>query len=132
MRWIMTKMKWIMLVSGLLTCSMIMAAIDPQSALQSTFGETMSGPLVEVVVRNWGALITLIGILLLYGAWNVAQRPLILLIAGSSKLVFIGLVLAQGSRYLSQQAGIAIAIDSVMVILFGIYLLGVRQNKIVN
>ncbi|WP_236706781.1 hypothetical protein [Herpetosiphon geysericola] len=107
---------------------MIMAAINPQWALQSNFGETMSGPLVEVVVRNWGALITLIGILLLYGAWNVAQRPLILLIAGSSKLVFIGLVLAQGSRYLGQQAGIAIAIDSVMVLLFGIYLVGVRRG----
>jgi hypothetical protein len=126
MNFIVSKIKWIMLVSGVLTCTMVYAAIAPQAALLSTFGETLHGPLAEIVVRNWGALITLIGAMLVYGAFNPAVRGLALMIAGASKLVFIILVLSYGGRYLSQQAGIAIAIDFVWVVLFACYLLGTR------
>jgi hypothetical protein len=129
MKFIVAYIKWIMLVSGALTTTMIYAAIAPQAALRSTFGETLEGPLAEIVVRNWGVLIALIGAMLIYGAFNVATRPLVLVIAGLSKLVFIALVLSQGSRYLSQQAGIAIAIDLVMVALFTCYLLSVRTAQ---
>jgi len=120
------NIKWIMLVSGVLTCTMVYAAIAPQAALRSTFGETLEGPLAEIVVRNWGALIALVGAMLVYGAFKPAVRPLALAVAGASKLVFIALVLSHGSRYLGHQAGIAIAVDLVWVVLFAIYLLGVR------
>jgi len=83
----------------------------------------------EIVVRNWGALIALVGALLIYGAFNPASRPLILTVAGVSKLVFICLVLAHGTHYLGQQAGIAIVIDLVMVVLFICYLAGVRRSQ---
>ncbi len=130
MSWIIAKMKWIMLVSGGLTCTMFYAALAPQAALRSTFGETLEGPLAEVVVRNWGALIALIGVMLIYGAFKPADRPLILTLAGISKLMFIGLILAQGTRYLGQQAGSAISIDLVMVALFVVYLVGVRRSPV--
>lgn len=129
MNWIVTRMKWIMLASGVLTSTMIYAAIDPQAALRSTFGETLDGPLAEIVVRNWGALIALVGAMLIYGAYNPASRPLILTVAGVSKLVFIGLVLAYGMQYLGHQAGVAIVIDLVMVALFIGYLAGVRRSQ---
>lgn len=58
------NIKWIMLVSGVLTCTMAYAAIAPQAALHATFGETLEGPLADIVVRNWGALITLVGAML--------------------------------------------------------------------
>ena len=121
------NIKWIMLVSGVLTCTMVYAAIAPQDALRSTFGKTLEGPLAEIVVRNWGALITLVGAMLVYGAFKPAVRPLALAVAGASKLVFIALVLSHGSRYLGHQAGIAIAVDLVWVVLFAIYLLGARS-----
>jgi len=124
---IIGNIKWIMLVSGALTCSMIYAAISPEQALRSTFGETLEGPVAQIVVRNWGVLITLVGAMLIYGAFRPVARPLILIVAGLSKLAFIGLVLAHGSKYLGQQAGIAILIDSVWVVLFAIYLLGIRR-----
>jgi hypothetical protein len=127
MNFIVAKIKWIMLVSGVLTCTMIYAAVAPQAALRGTFGETLQGPLAEIVVRNWGMLITLIGAMLIYGAYHAAVRPLVLYLAGLSKLVFIVLVLAQGSRYLGQQAGIAIAIDAVWVALFALYLVAARR-----
>ena len=129
MRWIVAGIKWIMLVSGVLTFTMIYAAIAPQAALASTFGETLEGPVAEIVVRNWGALIALVGAMLIYGAFNPPSRPLVLTVAGLSKLVFIGLVLAQGDRFLGHQAGVAVVIDSVMVLLFAAYLAGARGRR---
>jgi len=126
MEWIVAKMKWIMLVSGMLTFSMVYAAVAPEAALRSTFGETLQGPLAGIVVRNWGALIALVGGMLIYGAFNAPSRPLVLTVAGLSKLIFIGLVLVHGTRYLGQQVGVAIAIDLVMVVLFAGYLGAVR------
>ena len=73
-------------VSRGLTATMVQAAFAPDAALQSNFGETVSGPLAHLVARNWGALIALIGGMLIYGAFNPLQRPLVLIVAGSSKV----------------------------------------------
>jgi len=129
MNWILARIKWIMLVSGALTCTMLYAAIAPQAALRSTFGETLEGSLAEIIVRNWGALIALVGAMLIYGAYNPLGRPLILTVAGLSKLIFIGLVLSHGRQYLGHQAGPAVVIDLVMVALFIGYLVGVRRSQ---
>jgi hypothetical protein len=123
---IVAKIKWIMLVSGVLTLTMLYPAIAPQAALRGMFGETLEGPLAQIVVRNWGVLIAIIGAMLIYGAYHAAVRPLVLCVAAFSKLVFILLILAQGSRYLGQQAGIAIVIDAVWVVLFALYLVATR------
>jgi hypothetical protein len=127
MNWIVSYIKWIMLVSGVLTCTMVYAAFAPKAALQSTFGETLEGPLAEIIVRNWAVLITLIGGILIYGAFNAAVRRLALVIASASKIVFIALVLSHGGRYLAHQAGVAIAIDAVWVVLFACYLWATRR-----
>jgi len=132
MSWIVDKIKWIMLVSGALTCTMLYAAVAPQAALHSTFGHTLDGPVAEIVVRNWGALITLVGVMLIYGAYKPASRPLIVTVAGVSKLIFIGLVIAQGSHFLGQQVVVAAAIDLIEVILFTVYLVSERQSQVPN
>jgi len=119
--------KWIMLVSGALTCTMVYAAIAPQEALRSTFGETLDGPVADIVVRNWGVLITLVGAMLIYGAFNPTVRTFSLTVAGLSKVAFIALVLSHGSRSLGQQVGIAVFIDIVWVVLFARYLLSRRS-----
>ena len=115
--------RWIMVLSGTLTATMLHAAIAPDAAMRATFGATLEGPLAHLVVRNWGALIGLVGVMLIYGAFRPHVRALVLVVAGTSKVVFIGLVLSHGRRYLGQQAGIAVAIDLMMVCLFAWYLL---------
>ena len=127
MNWVLKHIKWIMLVGGVLTCTMVYAAIAPQAALLATFGETLPGPLAELVVRSWGVLITLVGAMLVYGAFYPAQRPLVLVVAGISKLAFAVLVLSYGGRYLAT-AGMAVAFDLAMVALFVTYLLRTRQQ----
>jgi hypothetical protein len=126
MNWIVTSMKWIMLVSGGLTCTMLYAAIAPQAALRSTFGDTLQGPVAEIVVRNWGILIALVGAMLVYGAFNTSTRPLILTVAGLGKLAFIALILALGRPFLSHQAGTAVVSDLLQVTLFAGYLIATR------
>jgi len=126
MTWIIANMKWIMIVSGALTCTMLYAAIAPQAALRTTFGEPLEGPLAEIVVRNWGALIALVGAMLIYGAYHPPVRPLILTVAGLSKLIFVGLVVVHGTQYLGQ-VGLSVGVDLVMVALFVGYLIGVRR-----
>lgn len=111
-----------MLVSGTLTSMMVYAALFPQAALQSTFGQGLEGPLAELLVRNWGVLIALVGVLLIHGALNASTRRAALLVAMVSKTVFIVLVLANGWRFLQYGAGPAVAIDTVMVVLFACYL----------
>jgi hypothetical protein len=128
MHWIVSGMKWIMLISGVLTCTMFYAAISPRAALRSTFGDTLEGPVADIVVRNWGVLIGLVGAMLLYGAFKTLARPLILTVAGASKVAFIGLVLALGRQFLTYQAGVAVVSDAIQVSLFAAYLVAVRRT----
>ena len=60
MAWLVAQIRWLMLVSGALTLTMVTALVSPTSALRSSFGATLEGPVAEVVVRNWGALIALV------------------------------------------------------------------------
>ncbi len=128
MRWIAAKTKWIMLLAGGLTSTMIYAALAPRAALVSSFGEALEGPVADVVVRNWGVLIALVGAMLIYGAFRPSSRPVALAAAIVSKLAFIGLVLSHGRRFLEHQAGVAIAVDIVMVILLALCLFSSRRN----
>jgi hypothetical protein len=119
--------KPIMLVSGLLTLTMLYAAIAPQAALASTFGATLEGPAAEVVVRNWGLLIGLIGAMLIYGAFHPPVRSLVLTVAAASKLAFAGLVLWQSPHFTGGSAMIAVGVDLVWVVIFAWYLVAARR-----
>ena len=127
MNWIVTNIKWIMLLSGAVTCTMFYAVIAPQESLRSMFGISLNGMLSELIVRNWGAMITLMGAILIYGAFSAPSRAVVLTVSGISKLIFITLVLVYGQQYLGHQAGTAIALDLIMVLLFIGYLIGIAR-----
>ncbi len=117
-----------MLITGVLTCTMAYAIFFPQAALTSMFGESLSGgALAEIVVRSWGALITLVGAMLIYGAFKPKERPLILTIAGLSKLAFVGLLILFGSQYLPKIVT-PIVVDGIAMILFAICLPSARRE----
>ena len=128
MTWIVANMKWIMLVSGALTSTMLYALIAPEAALRATFGDSVGGPVADIVVRNWGALIGLMGGMLLYGAFDPSVRPLVLTIAGLSKLTFLTLLMVFGRPFLSQ-AVVPIVSDVIQVGLFLGYLIAVRRMR---
>jgi hypothetical protein len=70
--------------------------------------------------------------MLIYGAFNPANRPMAPMAAGVSKLTFITLVLVHGQQYLGRQVGIAIAVDVVWVLLFAGYFAGARGRPSVS
>jgi hypothetical protein len=120
--------KWVMLVSGMLTCTMFYAAIAPSASLQSNFGTALDGPLAQIVVRNWGVLIGLVGLMLIYGAFNETNRRIALWVGLASKVAFIALVLSYGRAFLQFQVGTAVIVDTIMVALFAAYLVASRPN----
>ena len=128
MSWIIRHIHRIMMVSGFLTFTMVYAAIAPDAALRSSFGSSLAGPVADVVVRNWGALIAVIGAMLIYAARRPTLRPLALAVAGTSKAIFIALVLSHGGRFLGYQAGVAVIVDAIWVIVFAAYLFSTRGS----
>lgn len=123
--------KPLMLVSGALTMTMLYAALFPSAALTSTFGQSLDGPVADLLVRNWAGLIVIVGAMLIYGAFDVASRRVALLAAAISKVFFISLVLANGTRFLAYQAGIAVVVDAVMVVLFVAFLVAAGRRPAV-
>lgn len=127
MNWLVRSMKWIMLVTGVLTASVFQYAIVPQAALTADFGHGVEGPLAELLVRNWGVLVGLVGLMLIYGAFVLPARRLVLSVAALSKLAFVMLMLTVGSAYLAQRIRFAVIIDSLEVLIFVAYLLATRH-----
>jgi hypothetical protein len=128
---ITTHIRWVMLIAGVLTCTMALAAVDPSSAMLSMFGESIESTGEGIIFRNWAILITLMGAMLIYAAYVAKARGLVLTVVGTSKLAFVLLMLLFGRSFLSGQMGIAVAIDLVWVVIFGLYLLSTRTIKAV-
>lgn len=129
MNWIVAKIKWIMLVTGALTGAMLFAAIWPSEAVDLLFDRTLESGMARVIVPSWAAHVGLMGAMLIYGAFSPHVRTLTLTVVGSSKLAFLGLMLAQGRQYLDERVGIVIALDMVMVALFAIFLFSGRRTR---
>lgn len=121
--------KWVMVVAGVLTTTMLYAAIAPDASLTSNFGETLDGPLAEILVRNWGVLIGLVGLMLIYGAFSEVNRRMALIVAVLSKTAFIALVLTLGRPFLQFQVGTAVIVDSVIIVLFVTYLFAAPKHR---
>ena len=121
MRWIVQNIDWVLIVSGLLTCSMISMALAPRFAMRSTFGEVAEGPVANLIARSWGAMIFASGLMLIYAAWHEEVRLPILLFSIAGKLGFVALVLAE-PRFHRQSAMIAALGDLIIVALLSWYL----------
>ena len=129
MNWVVAKIKWIMLVAGALTCTMLYAAVMPDAAVDFLFDRTLDSALGQVIVPSWAALVGLSGALLIYGAFRPQVRTLIMIAAGSSKLIFLGMMLGHGRQFLDEKVSLVLALDAVMVALFVTFLFGVRRAR---
>ena len=115
------QFKWVMLVGGLLTMTMLQAAIAPRAAFRMLLGEEPQGPLALLVARNWGLLVGASGAMLVWGAFHPEVRTLVLLVSGAGKLSFVLLALSHAPY--RRKAIAAIVIDGLLVALFAAYLL---------
>jgi hypothetical protein len=128
LKFIIKNIKWVMLISGALTSTMFFGLFAPEAALQSMFGVAFNGTLEVIVVRSWSALIGLMGVVLMYGAFSEKNRVFAISIASTSKAIFVALVLLYGSEYLGK-AMPAIAIDCILILLTVALLVAVRIER---
>ncbi len=129
MDFIIKNIKWVMLVSGVLTFTMFYGLFAPQAALESMFGVSFNGTLESIIVRSWSALVGLIGAILIYGALNEKSRVFSISVAMVSKVIFVSLVMIYGQEFLGK-AGPAIAIDCIIIALAAFYLVALRVKQL--
>jgi hypothetical protein len=128
MNFIIKNIKWVMLISGVLTATMFYGLFAPQSALESMFGTSFNGSLESIVIRSWSALVGLIGAVLIFGAFNEKHRVFSISIAAFSKIIFVLLMLIYGQAFLGE-AATAIAMDCAVIVLALFFLVAVRIQQ---
>jgi hypothetical protein len=116
------NIKWVMLASGMLTFTMFYGLFAPQASLESMFGVSFNGTLETIVIRSWSALVGLMGVILIYGAFSEKYRTFSLSISAFSKAIFVSLVLLYGQEYMGK-AGLAIVMDCIVIVLSMVYLI---------
>ena len=128
MNFVIKNIKWVMLVSGLLTLTMFYGLFAPQASLESMFGVSFSGTLENIVIRSWSALVGLMGAILIYGFYSEKYRVFSISIVAFSKVIFVSLVLLYGQEFLSTAAA-AIIMDCLVITLSSMYLLAVYIQR---
>ena len=124
MSWIVANIRWILIVSGLATSSMLAMAVAPRFAVRYVFGEEASGAVSDVMARTWGVMIFASGAALIYAAFDEAVRVPVMVLAIIGKGAFSASVLASNLR---RQRAFSMALaDLVMVALFAWYLAATR------
>ena len=118
---IIGQFKWIMLAGGLVTMTMLQAAVAPRAAFRMLLGEEPQGPLALLIARNWGLIVGGSGAMLVWAAFHPEVRTPVLLFSAAGKLSFVLLVLFHPPY--RRKAIAAIAIDGLLVVLFAAYLL---------
>jgi hypothetical protein len=126
MQFFVSKFRWFMLLTGLVTFSLVLVMFTPQESLTRMFGDTASGSTTDIIVPHWASLIALMGIMLIYGAFTSSLRNFVLVIVTINKIIFVVLVLTSSRSYLEHGAGTAVIIDSVMILFYVAYLVLVR------
>lgn len=124
MSWIAENIRWILIVSGLATSSMLAMAVAPRFAVRYVFGEEASGAVSDVMARTWGAMIFASGAALVYAAFDEAVRVPVMVLAIIGKGAFSASVLMSNLR--RQRAFTMALADLVMVTLFAWYLAATR------
>ena len=123
MIWIQNNIGWILVVSGILTCAALLQAVAPRFGMMNLFGEEVIPSSALLIIRSWGAMIFVSGLLLIYAAYHSEQRLPILFYSITVKLGIAGLVFAGGARYRKRQVFKIASADFVMALLFVWYLI---------
>jgi hypothetical protein len=122
MSWIVRNIDWVLVVSGLATCSMLLMAAAPRFSMRFIFDEVAEGPVAALIARSWGAMIFASGVMLIYAAYHAEVRLPVLLYSIAGKLGFAALVFLTPA-FRSRMAALLAVADLVIVTLLSWYLI---------
>jgi hypothetical protein len=119
-----SSIKWILVISGLLTAAGGLAALlFPQPTLKLVFGADNADVLTEFFARHWGALLFVVCSLTIYAAFFPDTRGSILTAAIFEKVIIFFLIFFGNLTRTNMMTAIAI-MDGSLAVLFTAYLLG--------
>jgi hypothetical protein len=121
MGWIVQNIDWVLIVSGLGTCSVVLMAIAPAVAQRSFFGEIAEGPVANLIARSWGVMVFAAGLMMIYAAYHPEARLPILIYAIVGKGSFVVLTAATPA-FRMKTAGFLAVLDLIIIALLGWYL----------
>jgi hypothetical protein len=113
----------ILLISGIFTALAIAIFFFPARFYKAVFNLEAVPAVYIFIARHWGAVISLIGFLMIYAAYNQEVRDAVIFAASVGKIVFSGLVMFSPLR--KSRVFIRLAtFDAVIVALFAFYFAG--------
>jgi hypothetical protein len=115
--------EWILLLTGLATTGAFVLCLAPETMLKMTFGQSPADALGILIVRHWGLLVGLVGILLIYAASHPDTRVSTLIVAIAEKAAFALAIFISPFRRRPAVLVMALA-DSGMAAVYVIYLTG--------
>ena len=113
---------WILLVSGLATCSLFLQFLSPKRALRAFNGLNIDDDFSLFFARAFGLAVSSIGLLIIWARFEPSLRFPILSIAVVGKCLFVATVLKYWNL-LGKGFALTVAFDSLCVILYSAYLL---------
>jgi len=123
MAFLLDQLYLILIITGLLTMTMAQGVVAPRTVIDSTFGPMPDHPVMIMIVRSWCLLITLIGALLFYAAFDPALRMPVMLAAGISKTFYVAMLVRLSPTHRLPKAKTIIVADSIMAGLYAVYLI---------
>jgi hypothetical protein len=118
-----THVESILLVTGLATASALGFSLAPVKLMKAFFGLAPADALSTLIARHWGLLIGLVGVLLVYAAYDTAIRVPTLIVAIVEKAAFVLGILV--SPVLRKPLAMLIAVaDATMATVYLLYLVG--------
>jgi hypothetical protein len=116
---------WLSIVSGGITALGGLGAFAaPRIFLRGTFGVEKPEPATLFLAVHWGALVIVLGALIVQSAYAPALRAPVLLAAAIEKFAIVGLVFAGPLKRTPTMTALA-CMDGAFALLYALYLLGV-------
>jgi hypothetical protein len=118
-----THIEIILIVTGATTAMALTQFIAPTSVSRIIYGAAPTEVVGIALVRHWGLLVFLIGVLLIYAALHPAVREPVTIVAAVEKIGFGLGIFGTSLRRYPIAAGIA-AGDIIIALVYVLYLVG--------
>jgi hypothetical protein len=113
----------ILLITGLATAGVLVVFLAPAPVMKLLFGQAPSDTLSLFIARHWGLLVGLVGVLLVYAAYDAKVRVPTLIVASAEKAALVVGLLISPFRQRPTVLAMALA-DAGMAAVYVMYLTG--------
>jgi hypothetical protein len=118
-----THIEIILIVTGATRAMALAQFIAPASVSRIIYGAAPTEVVGIALVRHWGLLVFLVGVLLIYAAFHPAVRGPVMVVAAVEKIAFSLGIFGTSLRRYPIAAGIAVG-DTLIPLVYVLYLVG--------